>query len=186
MLFSHLQSLVEILIMSLALGMDALSLSIGIGLGDIRRRTALQLCFSIGFFHVIFTFLGLVFGTLVGHYLGTFAQWFSSLLLVGLGAHMLYHTFFGTAEEPKAIDNVITMVLFSASVSIDALSVGFSLGLRSGTFGIVSALSFGAVSMLMCAVGLFIGKKFSRSIGKFGEIAGALILIGCGASFLWP
>ncbi|WAH36873.1 manganese efflux pump MntP [Alicyclobacillus dauci] len=183
-MLSHLQTIVQILMMSFALGMDALSLCIGIGLGYIQRNTALQLCFSIGIFHVILTFLGIAFGNLVGHYLGQLGQWFSGLLLIGLGVHMLYSMLFGTEDTPKAMGNVITMLLFSASVSIDALSVGFSLGLRSTTYGLVSAVSFGYVSAVMCAVGLVIGKKFGQSIGRYGELIGSFILIGCGINFL--
>ncbi|GMA63554.1 manganese efflux pump MntP family protein [Alicyclobacillus fastidiosus] len=182
---NHLQALTEILLMSFALGMDALSLSIGIGLGNINHKTALQLCFSIGVFHVILTLAGLVFGNLVGYYLGGLAQWFGALLLMGLGAHMLYSSLFGKEETLKPIGNAFAMTLFSASVSLDALSVGFSLGLRSATYGVVSAMSFGCISMLMCATGLFIGKKFSGSVGRYGEILGAFVLIGCGLNFLF-
>ncbi|WP_206916984.1 manganese efflux pump MntP [Alicyclobacillus suci] len=181
---NHLQTMIEILLMSFALGMDALSLSIGVGLSNIDRRTALQLCFSIGVFHVILTFAGLAFGNLVGYYLGQYAHWFGALLLMGLGVHMLYTSLFGKEETPKAMGNAVAMALFSASVSLDALSVGFSLGLRSATYGVVSAFSFGFVSMLMCGVGLFIGKKFSQSVGRYGEILGAVVLIGCGVKFL--
>ncbi|MFB5191014.1 manganese efflux pump MntP [Alicyclobacillus fastidiosus] len=181
---NHLQAITEILLMSFALGMDALSLSIGIGLGKIDRKTALQLCFSIGMFHVILTFAGLVFGNLVGYYLGALAQWFGALLLMGLGAHMLYSSLFGKEEAVKPIGNLFAMTLFSASVSLDALSVGFSLGLRSTAYGVVSALSFGCISMVLCAIGLFIGKRFSRSVGRYGEILGAIVLVGCGIKFL--
>lgn len=183
-MLNHLQSITEILMMSFALGMDALSLSIGVGLSNIRRRTAVQLCFSICVFHVLFTFLGLGFGSLISYYLGQLAQWFGAVLLIGLGLHMLYSTLYSSEEEQKSINSMLTLLLFSASVSLDALSVGFSLGLRSTTYGVVSALSFGIVSMVMCAIGLVIGKKFSRSIGKLGVITGAMILIGCGVKFL--
>lgn len=171
--------------MSLALGMDALSLSIGIGLQGISRAKALKLCLSIALFHVMLTLLGIGFGSLIGRYLGKMATTFSALMLVGLGLHMLYHTFFGDEENPKAIDTTLTMLLFSASVSIDALSVGFSLGLRSTTYGVVSAVAFGVSSMVMCSVGLAIGKKFRKSIGRYGEIAGAVILICCGLNFIF-
>lgn len=181
---AHVQSIVEILMMSFALGMDALSLCIGIGLGAISRRTALQLCFCIGLFHVFLTFLGLGFGNLIGHYLGQVATWFGAFLVIGLGLHMLYNTLFGKEETPRAISSLFAMLLFSASVSFDAMSVGFSLGLRSTTYGVVSAVTFGVVSLLMCGTGLFIGRKFGHVIGRYGELVGAVVLIGCGVNFL--
>lgn len=174
----------EILVMSFALGMDALSLSIGIGLQGIKRRKALQLCLSIALFHVTFTIFGIAFGSFIGRYLGNMAATFSALLLMGLGLHMLYHTFFGDEEKTKAIDTTLTMFLFSAGVSVDALSVGFSLGLRSTAYGVVSAIAFGLSSMIMCGIGLAIGKKFRKSVGTYGEIVGAIILICCGLNFI--
>ncbi|WP_245630252.1 manganese efflux pump MntP [Alicyclobacillus acidiphilus] len=159
-------------------------MSIGIGLGTISRRTALQLCICIGLFHVVFTFLGLGFGDFIGQYLGHIATWFGAALIIGLGLHMGYTTLFGKEERVRVVDNLLSMVLFSASVSIDALSVGFSLGLRSATYGAVSAVSFGFVSTLMCGVGLVIGKRFGSAIGRYGELLGAVVLIGCGIGFL--
>lgn len=181
---NQIQSLVEILMMSLALGMDALSLCIGIGLGAVSRKTAIQLCICIGVFHVSLTFLGLVFGNLIGHYLGQLAMWFGAFLVIGLGVHMLYHTLFKKEESPRVLNSVMAMLLFSASVSLDAMSVGFSLGLRSATYGVISAISFGVVSVFMCGAGLMIGKKFGNLIGQYGEIIGAIVLIGCGVKFL--
>lgn len=180
----NIQNMIEILLMSFALGMDALSLSVGIGLQGISRKQAVKLCLAIGTFHIILTLFGLGFGSLIGYYLGQMAVWFSSFLLVGLGLHMLYHTLFGDEEQPRVLDTAIAMIIFSASVSIDALSVGFSIGLRSTTYGVISALSFGGISMLMCGIGLIIGKKFSRSIGKYGEVIGAIVLICCGVRFI--
>jgi putative Mn2+ efflux pump MntP len=171
--------------MSFALGMDSLSLSIGVGLSDIRRRTAVQLCLTIGVFHVVFTFMGLMFGNMIGQYLGAVAHWFGVLLLFGLGVHMLYTSLRKDEEKPASVATAIAMLLFSATVSLDALSVGFSLGLRSATYGVVSAISFGFVSMFMCGIGLLVGKKFGQSIGKYGEILGAFVLISCGFMFLF-
>lgn len=170
--------------MSVALGMDALSLCIGIGLGAISRKMAMQLCLCIGVFHVFLTFLGLTFGNLIGHYLGQFATWFGALLVIGLGLHMLYSTVFRKQEAPRVINNVVAMLLFSIGVSFDAMSVGFGLGLRSTTYGLVSAISFGIVSVLMCGAGLIIGKRFGNLIGRYGEIIGATVLIGVGVKFL--
>lgn len=184
MLHHNIQNMIEILLMSFALGMDALSLSVGVGLQGISRNQAIKLCLTIGIFHIVLTLFGLGFGSLIGYYLGTMAVWFSAFLLVGLGLHMLYHTLFSDEEKPRALDTTLAMILFSASVSIDALSVGFSIGLRSTTYGVISALSFGGMSIFMCGIGLVIGKKFSRSIGKYGEIIGAVVLIGCGVRFI--
>ncbi|MFD1677881.1 manganese efflux pump MntP family protein [Alicyclobacillus fodiniaquatilis] len=185
-MIQHFQTYLVILMMSVALGMDALSLSISIGLAGIRPKLAVQLCVAVGVFHVLFTLGGVMFGNTIGHYIGHISMWFGSILLIGMGAHMLYVKLFGKSDSSKSVfTSFYTLLLFSASVSIDALSVGFVLGLRSTTYGIASALSFGLASMLMCGFGLFIGRKLSNTIGKLGEVCSAVLLILLGIKFLF-
>ncbi|WP_062308128.1 manganese efflux pump MntP [Alicyclobacillus sendaiensis] len=181
---SNLQAVIEIAMMAVALGMDALSLSIGVGLGAITRKEGLELALTIGVWHVMLTLVGLFFGDLVGHYLGHVARWFAALVILSLGLHMAYHTWKPSQEPPpRPLENWFGRMTFAASVSVDALSVGFGLGLKTVAYGVTSALAFGVASTLMCGVGLVIGRKFGRAIGRLGEMAGSVILILCG--LLW-
>jgi manganese efflux pump family protein len=186
LLANHLQDVAAILMMSVALGMDSFSLSIGVGLQGISWRRALRLCLLIGAFHVILTVFGVYAGMMLGGILGNVATWFGALLLIGLGMHMVYASLFGKEESTKPLHSQMGTLLFSASVSLDALSVGFSLGLRSATYGFISALFFGIFSLLLSGLGIFIGKRASQFAGTFGELMGAFILIACGVHFLLP
>ncbi|SIS72720.1 manganese efflux pump MntP [Alicyclobacillus vulcanalis] len=182
---SNLQAAVEIAMMAVALGMDALSLSIGVGLGAITRRQGVELALTIGVWHVILTIAGLLAGDLVGHYLGHVARLFAAVVVMGLGLHMAYHTWKSSdGPPPRPLGNWMGRMTFAASVSIDALSVGFGLGLYSVAYGLVSAAAFGVASTLMCGFGLLIGKQFGRAIGRVGEMIGSAILILCGVMWL--
>jgi putative Mn2+ efflux pump MntP len=180
----HVHDVFEILMMSLALGMDAMSLSLGIGMQGIPRRRAFVLSLLIGIFHFLMTYAGLLFGTVMGGALGQVAQWFGAFLLVALGLHMMISTLF--VEQPAAVvgSTIPAMLAFSVSVSVDALSVGFSLGLRSAAYGFVSATSFGIFGAAMCLAGLVIGRSANALAGAWGELVGAAILIGYGIHFL--
>lgn len=180
----QIQYVIEIVMMAFALGMDAFSLSVGIGLSGIRKNRAIELSVMIGVFHILMTLIGLSFGLLLGSFLGSIAKWFGAALLIGLGLHMIYSTMSDESEKVRPIVSPIGMVMFAAGVSLDALSVGFSLGLHSTTYGLVSALTFGLVGTFLCMVGIWIGKHFSHLIGKFGELFGAILLIACGLRFL--
>jgi putative Mn2+ efflux pump MntP len=183
-LLNHIHDLFEILMMSLALGMDAFSLAIGLGLQGVKRDTAWQLVTNIGLAHVFMASGGLVAGMVVQGLLGQVAQWFSALLLIGLGLHMVYSTLF-SGESDKSLNSYsMAIPIFALTVSFDALSVGFSLGLRSTAFGVVSVLSFGLVGSIMCVLGLWLGKRVTSLAGKYGELFGAAILIGFGLHFL--
>ena len=185
MLAHHINDALEILMMALALGMDAFSLAVGVGLKGIDRNRAIFLCFAIGFFHIVLTLIGIYAGMLLQGVLGTLAKWFGSFLLFGLGLHMLYSTLFAKEEDASSLNTTYTgMILFAIGVSIDALSVGFSLGLRSTAYGIVSAATFGIVGLVMCGGGLVIGRRVNRLAGTAGEIFGAIILLGYGVYFL--
>ncbi len=181
---NHIEDLFGILMIGVALGMDAFSLAIGMGLTGINRRRAIQLCSSVGFFHIGMTLIGVYLGLLIGGLLGHVAEMFGALLLVGLGIHMAYSTLFSKPEEVKPLTTLYLILLISAGVSLDALSVGFTLGLRSDTYRIVAAIVFGVLGALLCGAGLFLGKRASRFVGAFGELLGAIILIGIGLHFL--
>ncbi len=178
-------SMIEILMMAVALGMDAFSLAIGLGLHGMTRKKAFQLAFLIGWFHVMMTLLGLTIGMFMGGLVPKIAKKFGAVLLLGLGLHMAYSTLFGRPGKHHVVmSNVTGMMLFSAGVSIDALSVGFSLGLRTTTYGLVSAGIFGIVGAGMCLVGIVIGKRAHQYAGIYGELIGAAILIWYGLRFL--
>lgn len=170
--------------MAIALGMDAFSLAIGLGLNGLTRKDALELCGWIGVFHVAMTIAGLTIGALVQGVIGHWAQWFGAVLLIALGLHMLYATLFVKQSLTAIGATLPAMMLFSATVSVDAMSVGFSLGLRSATYGIVSAITFGFVGAAMCLIGVGIGKRAGGLTGLYGELFGAVILIGYGIHLL--
>ena len=185
LLANHLDDIIEILMMAVALGMDAFSLAIGIGLKGISRQRAILLCLAIGLFHVVLTLVGIYTGMVLQDVLGKLAKWFGSFLLFGLGLHMLFSTLFGKDEDDKSFNaTYMGMILFGIGVSIDALSVGFSLGLRSTAFGLVAAATFGFFGMVMCGAGLVVGRRVNRMAGVYGEVLGAIILIGYGFYFL--
>ncbi len=183
-MISHFHDLMEIFMMAVALGMDAFSLAVGVGLQGLPRNRASLLSLSIGTSHVVMTIAGIYAGLMMQGIMGQIAQWFGAFLLLGLGLHMACTTLF-QREEPVAVGtSCAATILFSVGVSIDALSVGFSLGLRSTTYGMVSAAVFGCVAALMCGIGLLIGNKANRLAGMYGELIGAAILMGYGLYFM--
>lgn len=182
----HYQDVLEIFMMSLALGMDAFSLALGVGLQGIRRKNALQLALCIGWFHIFMTLIGIYVGLKMQGFLGQVAQWFGAFLLLGLGLHMAYSTLFQRDQQVAIGNTLVAMLVFSAGVSIDALSVGFSLGLRSTAYGIVSAGVFGISGAVLCLLGIYLGKRATRLTGMYGELVGAFILMGFGVHFLIP
>ncbi|KAA8998398.1 manganese efflux pump [Paenibacillus spiritus] len=173
--------------MAVALGFDAFSLGVGIGMRGIRLLHVLQMSLLIAVFHVVMPLLGLFTGEYVGHLLGRVAGAAAGGLLVLLGGHMVVNSFrSGDEEEARAIDHrkLWGMLLISLSVSIDSFSVGVSLGMFVSNVPL-TVLAFGAAGGLMAIGGLLLGRRASRKLGSFGEALGGAILLGFGLLFIF-
>lgn len=175
--------MLTILVMAVALGMDAFSLGIGIGLKGVRVRDVLKLSAIISIFHVLMPLGGMITGQYVSGLLGGIATSAAGGLLLLLGGHMVYSSLRGEAVD--SIDHRTTsgMLVFSFSVSIDSFSVGVSLGMFSAHV-LLTVLLFGFFGGLMSVFGLMLGRRASRSLGGYGEALGGVILFAFGLLFL--
>jgi putative Mn2+ efflux pump MntP len=97
---------------------------------------------------------------------------------------MIYEAF---AEKEKAECtnlNLKSLLTLSVATSIDALAVGISFAMISGSIGF-PAFMIGLVSFGMALIGGNLGKHAaSRFSGKGAEILGGLVLIGIGIKIL--
>lgn len=170
--------LLSIFIMSLAIGMDVFSVSLGLGMQKIRLKRIALIGIVIGLFHMIMPSLGIIAGTLISTKAGGWTTLAGGLLLFGIGAHMLFSAF--NHEVNKVIQTTgIGLIIFALSVSMDSFSVGLGLGL-SGAKTVLIILSFGAASMFLTWAGMLIGRKVHGFLGVYSEIVGGSILCGFG------
>ena len=72
------------------------------------------------------------------------------------------------------------ILLQGIATSVDALSVGFTIGEYQIGLAAISALIIALTTFLLCLVGVFIGKKFGTAISKKATIFGGIILIVIG------
>ena len=79
-----------------------------------------------------------------------------------------------------------SLMVLSVAVSIDAMVVGLSLGLKgAGAIGWASVV-IGVTAGLMSLAGVALGRRVGVRFGRSAEIAGALVLMGLAVSFvLW-
>lgn len=75
---------------------------------------------------------------------------------------------------------VATLLLQGIATSIDALSVGFTIAEDPFPLAAISAGIIGAVTFLLCFIGVHIGKRFGTRLAGRATIVGGLILIGIG------
>jgi putative Mn2+ efflux pump MntP len=173
-----------IIIMAIALGMDAFSLGIGLGMRGIRLLNIVYISIVIAFFHVVMPLMGMFTGHYVSSILGGVAVAAGGGLLVLLGCHMIYSAFKSGKPPYFDICTVWGLLVFSLSVSIDSFSVGISLGLFSSDIA-MTVLLFGVFGGAMSVLGLMLGRRVGQWIGEYGEAFGGVILLVFGLKFLF-
>lgn len=175
--------LLTIMIMAIALGLDAFSLGIGIGMKGVRWLDIIKISFMIGIFHVLMPLMGMFMGQYVSLLLGNVAIAAGGCLLILLGSHMVYSSIRG--EEAASFDHrtMWGLTIFALSVSIDSFSVGVSLGMFA-TDIVLTVLIFGMFGGLLSIAGLMVGRRVSGWVGEYGEAFGGLILLAFGIKFL--
>ncbi|MEB1807196.1 MAG: manganese efflux pump MntP family protein [Bacillaceae bacterium] len=170
--------------MATALGMDAFSVALGMGLVGLRYRQMFKIGIVIGGFHIIMPLLGIVTGKLVSNYFGLFATYLGGGLLLFLGLQMSISSLKkdgGRMMKPIGFG----FIIFALSVSLDSFSAGLSLGML-GAKTVIAVAAFGLMSMILSWTGLVMGSRFKGIIGSYGELLGGLILMGFGVKLLLP
>ncbi len=164
--------------MAVAVGMDAFSVSLGMGMQQIRLKRVALIGMVIGLFHILMPFIGIMLGQAISHQVGNMTLLLGGLLLVGIGAQMIFSAF--NHETTTIVQPVgFGLLLFALSVSMDSFSVGLSLGM-SGMKTAIVLLFFGVASMVLTWTGMLLGKKVHNLLGVYSEILGGSILCGFG------
>ncbi|MED4311855.1 manganese efflux pump MntP family protein [Heyndrickxia coagulans] len=178
-----LAEMVTLAIMALALGMDAFSVSLGVGMMQPRLRQIFYIGLTVGIFHVLMPVLGVFAGHLLSHTFGLFAQYIGGILLVIMGIQMIVWVFRKEGAQAVSPSGWGTM-LFALSVSLDSFSAGLSLGIF-GVRTVAVMICFGVAAALLTWLGLLIGRKFQGWIGAYGEVLGGTILVVFGLKLLF-
>lgn len=175
--------LFTLLLMAFALGMDAFSVGLGMGMFRIRLRQILKIGFMIGAFHVVMPLLGMIAGRYLSEQFGDLAGYIGGGLLMLLGLQMIWASF--KEENNSLITPVgLGLIVFALSVSLDSFSVGLTLGIY-GAKTILVLTCFGVGATILTWLGLLVGRKVQGWIGSYSEALGGAILLAFGLKLLW-
>lgn len=190
----------EIFLLAIGLGADAMSVCVAIGVKWHGPRQKFRLAWHMGLFQFLMPVLGWLGGQKIAHMLAEVGGYLAAALVCGVGAKMLYEAVKSrpgalVEKEEHAVEKALhahpkdptrgwSLVAMSVATSIDALVVGFSLGLKGGAIWAASAV-IGVVAAAMCLVGVTIGRRVGQAIGKWAELIGAVVLMALGVVFLW-
>jgi putative Mn2+ efflux pump MntP len=179
-------NLFGILLIAVSMAMDAFAVCLGVGTQQrlAGRRPTFRLAFHFGLFQFIMPVIGWFAGMTILKYIAAYDHWVAFGLLGFVGVRMIRSGLDPQAEPPSSDPSRgWSLVLLALATSIDALAVGFSLGVMGVTIW-YPAVVIGVVTGLLSWLGLRLGNRLGTLFGKRMEIAGGVLLILIGLRIL--
>ena len=189
--------LIELIILSVGLAMDAFAVSIckGLGMKKVTLKKAGIVGVYFGIFQAGMPLIGYLMGYRFQDKIKAIDHWIAFILLGVIGINMIRESF---AKDDDLVDLAETavgedevnqlgfknMVMLAIATSIDALAVGVTFAFLQ--VDIIPAVSFiGIVTFVLSAVGVKIGNVFGTKYKSKAEAAGGIILILIGLKILF-
>lgn len=175
----------EVLILAVALSMDAFAVSIGLGSKHITKTKSLAVMAAIyfGVFQAVMPLIGFFGGKGVLGWLEDYAHWVAFLLLALIGGKMIYESFTEGVEEDIARITHKIMLVLAIATSIDAMAAGFTLTLIDVNAYAACAV-IGATTFLFSWLGVFVGAKSGTWLESKAELVGGVVLLLIGFKVL--
>lgn len=170
--------MLEVLILAIALSMDAFAVSIGLGAKHNSKVTSLRGMSAVyfGLFQGVMPLVGYVGGKGVLGWIESYAAWVAFLLLLLIGVKMLYESFSEGIEEGVAKVTHRVMLILAIATSIDAMAAGFSLTILDVN-PFVACFIIAMTTSVFSWLGVLIGAKSGTWLESKAEFLGGITLI---------
>ena len=183
----YVPAMIEILLISVSVAMDAFAASIGKGLTVTRVRpvAVIKTALWFGGFQALFPLLGFFAANTFSKYVTAVDHWIIFALLAFIGGNMIREAF-GEEEENSretAQFDWRHMLPLAVACSIDAFAVGVSFAFMQVNIWF-SVIVIGVVTGAFSAAGLYIGRAFGSRWQKPAQIAGGAVLVLIGLKVL--
>lgn len=171
---------VELMIVALALSMDAFAVSItdGMTMIKLKKRHYVTIALFFGLFQALMPVLGYFTGQTFEAYIEKYAHWIALILLSFIGGNMIVEGIKCQKEKECKIRSFsFALVAVQAlATSIDALMAGVAFAAVKAPL-MYSALVVGITTSVVCLFGVFAGRKFGDIFKSKSELIGGAILV---------
>ena len=189
-------SLIDIILLAVALAMDCLTVSIVSGVIRVKSEEVksekwwiIRMAVLFGVFQAMMPLIGWLGISHFQQYMEAYDHWIAFTMLGFIGGRMVWESFSPDEEQHFNPRRLRTQLLLAIATSIDALAVGISFActgytsLRQLTLPLII---IGVVSLLFSLIGYQLGARFGSSIARRlkPELFGGIILIGIGVKIL--
>jgi putative Mn2+ efflux pump MntP len=122
-------------------------------------------------------------GRTVEVYIREVDHWVAFGLLAFVGGKMLWEARHEADVRPGDPTRGWMLLVLSVATSIDALAVGLSMAFLHVSIWLPS-VAIGLVAFTFTATGILLGSRIGRTLGRWPEVVGGLVLLGIGAKIL--
>ncbi|WP_026886200.1 manganese efflux pump MntP [Clostridium beijerinckii] len=181
-------NLYDIIIIGIALAMDAFGVTLGIGLNpNVSRIHKIKFLLSFAFFQFLFTYVGGSLGYLFDTYITSIPCIAGGIIMAIVGTLIIIDGF--KEKETELLIKNSTCVILGISVSIDALVIGFT-AFHEISYNIllcVDSILIGLITLFICTVGFFICRyvKKIKFVTTYANFFGGIALIFFGFKMIF-
>ena len=177
--------IIELILTSIGLAMDAFAVSVckGLSMKKIEIKKLLIIGAYFGGFQALMPLIGYFCANLFKEQVTSFSYIIALILLTLIGAKMIKEAFDNDGENCNDKVDFKTMIVLAIATSIDALAVGISLSVLNANI-YLAILLIGVITFALSILGVKIGNIFGDKYEKKAEIAGGIILILMGLTIL--
>ena len=171
----------------LPLALDTFALAAALGIAGLARRERLRVSLILSSFEAGMPIVGFLAGGAIGQFLGRLAGFTGIGFLAFAGVLLLWPGRDENKEERRLqlLSKVRGLAIFDLglSISVDELTIGFSLGLLG--LALVPTVAWIAVQALVAAqLGLWLGSRLSEAARERSEKLAGLLLVAVAAVLL--
>ncbi len=170
--------MIEVLILAIALSMDAFAVSIGLGSKQVKKTSSLAISAAIyfGLFQALMPLIGFFGGKGVLGWVEDYAHWIAFFLLILIGGKMIYEAISEGIEEDIAQVTHKVMLILAIATSIDAMAAGFTLNLLEIN-PLLACGIIGVTTFVFSWAGVFVGARSGTWLESKAELLGGITLI---------
>lgn len=170
----------SIIFIAIGLSADCFAVALGAGVSgkDYSRTGIFRTALSFGIFQALMPVLGWLAGRIVVDIIAAYDHWVAFGLLAVISGKMLWESFRHEDGREKETDITRGLLLITLSIatSIDALAVGLSFAFLKVNVAVACPI-IGIVAFVVTVTGFVLGKKVGGLVGRWAEVAGAVILM---------
>ncbi len=181
-----MEQLISIFLIALSLAMDAMAVSVSVGLAcrGSAARQGLRLGLWFGGFQFAMPLVGFLVGKVLSSLVEAAAPYIAFALLAFIGGRMVWDAFQPErGEEDLSQLSNGKVCLLAIATSIDALAVGVG-GSLMGMDPLLSCAVIGVTAFALSFLGAVVGKLLGDRFQTWAQAVGGLVLIGIGLKFL--